>query len=108
MPHENQPRVDLIFEATCPNVDLARSRLRSAFFAAAMWPRWNEWAEDGVDTPDEFRGLGSPTILVNGKDVSPSKQEPAAGSCRLYRGADGGLDRAPSVLAIVEKLLTTA
>lgn len=46
--------------------------------------------------------LGSPTILVEGRDIFDSSAEPSL-SCRLYR-SDAGLDGAPSVAALVDAL----
>ena len=100
---KEHPKIDLIFEVTCPNVDLARSRLRSAFIAAGLTPHWREWERNSADTPDEFRQFGAPTILVDGHDVSPAEQGDAE-TCRLYSDAEGKLDRAPTVASIVEKL----
>lgn len=32
---------------------------------------WSEWSTDDPGCPEEYRSFGSPTILVNGRDVAP-------------------------------------
>jgi hypothetical protein len=43
---------------------------------------------------------GSPTLLVNGQDRFAEPGTAPAVACRLYRGDDGRLDRAPTVAAL--------
>lgn len=38
-------------------------------------------------TPENFKGWGSPTILVDGKDVAGNKQGEAI-ACRVYEGPE--------------------
>ena len=74
--------VELIYDAQCPNVEAARSRLREAFRAAGLPVSWQEWDRNDPGSPDRVRRFGSPTILVNGLDValaSPGE----ANSCRI-------------------------
>jgi hypothetical protein len=62
------------------------------------------WTEQDVTLPDapvELRGYGSPTILVNGRDVMGAA--PADGAaCRLYLGTD--LAGAPPLQSLVSAL----
>ena len=82
------PTVDLVYDVDCPNVDEARHVLRHALAETGFPPVWREWPRDAADTPPALRGLGSPTILVDGNDVS-ADATPASGherpnSCRIY------------------------
>ena len=80
--------VDLVFEAACPHVDDARALLRRALVDAGLPVSWREWNRDADETPSRLRGLGSPTILVNGSDVMTSDTELEAvrsNGCRLYQ-----------------------
>lgn len=101
------PEVDLVFDTECPNVDDARALLRTALAEAGLPETWREWERDAEGTPAELRGLGSPTILVNGVDVSGV--EPGAGSvdrancCRVYEN-DGRLRGVPPLKAVLGAL----
>ncbi|MDX1578217.1 MAG: thioredoxin family protein [Gemmatimonadota bacterium] len=90
-----RPRIELIYDDDCPNVGLARDRLREACRRARVEPAWVEWSRSDAEAPGYVQAHGSPTILVDGADpfVEP---EIAAGRCRVYR-TEGGLDRAPPV-----------
>lgn len=101
------PAVDLVFDADCPNVDDARTLLRTALIAAGLPPAWREWERDGADTPARLRGLGSPTILVNGIDVSGAERtddgSERANCCRVY-DFDGRLRGVPALGAVAGAL----
>ena len=97
--------VELIYFQGCPSVPLARERLSQAFAWLGMTPNWHEWDRNAPDAPRHTRAYGSPTILVNGKDVTG--MEPSCddvGSCRVYVGEDGMIDGAPSVAIIAAAL----
>jgi len=97
--------VELIYFYGCPNVPLARERLSCAFSALGMTPHWDEWDCNASGVPGHARTYGSPTILVNGKDVAgmePSGDE--VGSCRVYVDGAGTIDGAPSVEVITAAL----
>ena len=101
------PQVDLVFDADCPHADEARELLRRAMLAAGLPPTWREWTRDSVDTPPSFRGLGSPTILVDGIDVStddaPATGDTLANSCRIYQD-NGRLRGVPPLGAVTQAL----
>jgi hypothetical protein len=93
------PKIDLIYDPDCPNVDHARARLRQAITEYGQPLQWTEWVSDDRSLPDYASGHGSPTILVDERDVSAA---PARGrSCRMYEQPDGTLDPAPPVAAIL-------
>ena len=94
--------VELIFSPDCPNADLARGRISEALSALGRVPSWTEWNRESPTAPAYVRGYGSPTVLVDGRDVSASPAS-MADSCRVY-ASDAGFDRAPSVQALVEAL----
>jgi hypothetical protein len=102
------PTIDLIIAADCPNVSQARANLSAACSAAGVVPRWLEWEVADAVTPEEFRGFGSPTILVDGRDVDASGEEAAAaGHCRVYRGP-AGLTGVPPIPLIAAALRRSA
>lgn len=101
-------RVELIYDRTCPNVSAARAQIHKALMAAGLPPSWGEWDREGVDTPESFRAFGSPTILVDGRDVSgpatPGESLPNANSCRVYRDTEHGMTGVPALHLLVTAL----
>jgi hypothetical protein len=96
--------VILIHDPACPNVAAARSNLRAALDAAGQPPRWREFDRNAADTPAEWRAFGSPTILVDGRDVAGTDATAGGNSCRVYRSLDGRLIGVPSVEQITAVL----
>ena len=93
--------VELVYDRDCPNVDAARAALRCAFAEVGVAPAWGEWDRSVRESPSYARGYGSPTILVNGKDVAGAEPNTGADCCRLYTSDEGGLRGVPSVEQIV-------
>ncbi len=77
----NVPTIELVYFDGCPNAKKARESLRSALGAES----WREWNLSSGQTPEEFRRYGSPTVLVDGRDVTGEAGGNAAMACR----ADG-------------------
>jgi LPXTG-motif cell wall-anchored protein len=98
-------RVELIYDSDCPNVAAARSLLIKAFTRTGVSARWREWERGAPDSPDYARRYGSPTILVNGKDVAGSAPGAENAACRVYGEADGKLGRTPPLDAVCLALL---
>jgi len=80
-----------VYDAGCPNVDKARAVLSRALQEAGAPAVWTERCADDPSFPETHLGLGSPTVLVNGKDVAPGPHPwaprlPGHGPrCRIYR-----------------------
>jgi hypothetical protein len=100
-------RVELIYDRDCPNIGEARAALLRAFERAGMPAQWQEWERTAADAPSYAQGFGSPTVLVEGKDVAPMDELEGAGCCRLY-GDDSGTRRAPSWEQIAARLMEGA
>jgi hypothetical protein len=95
--------VDLIYATDCPNISLARTNLLRAFARAGMKPKWSEHRIGDPEAPPYTRGYGSPTVLVNGRDVTG--QPPSGESaCRIYEGVAGSA-HAPTVEQIAAALI---
>lgn len=88
------PEIDLIYFDGCPNAEQARTNLRTALDGGS----WREWNLSSADTPERFRRYGSPTVLVDGRDVTgeDGNGNSAAMACRS--------EGAPSPEVIREKL----
>lgn len=88
----SERKVDLVYFDGCPNADDARANLRAVLAAGS----WREWDLSSSETPDRFRRYGSPTVLVDGRDVTGDGGTTGGVACR----ADG----APSPQAIRKAL----
>lgn len=98
------PTVELIFDATCPNVDGARRQLRDALERVGRAPRWTEWDRAAASAPPYVQRYASPTVLVDGRDVAGGGHIDAGAGCRVYRDTAGAFVGAPTVDSIVAAL----
>lgn len=103
------PQVELIYDTDCPNVEEARRVLLHAFTRACLRPTWREFDRRAADSPIHVRDYGSPTILVNGKDVAESADNKAA-CCRLYAHPQGasGVPPVEQIVAALKKSAPSA
>jgi mercuric ion transport protein len=103
------PTVELVYEASCPNIAAARAHLLRAFEAAGCTARWTEWELSRRDAPAHVRGYGSPTVLVNSTDVTGEAPAGTDDCCRLYAASHGqAVCGAPPVAAIAAALRRAA
>jgi hypothetical protein len=96
--------IELIYDFDCPNVAKARTNLVAALAAVGREPIWTEWDRGAADSPSYVRNYGSPTVLVNGQDVSGEPSGEGGSCCRLYRSGSNRFDGAPSVEQVVAAL----
>lgn len=67
---------------------------------------WTEWSTGDAACPGRYRGFGSPTILVNGRDVAPGphpwarREDRDAPRCRLYELEGGSLSGVPPLVRV--------
>ncbi len=95
------PRVQLLFFAGCPHVAAARAQLERALAQAGLAPTWEELDVTAPDAPAHLRAYGSPTVLVDGVDVSGVGPGDAA-TCRLYSGSE--VPGAPPLASLMRAL----
>ena len=96
------PRVELIYDTDCPNVQHARKAMLDGFSEAGLQSSWMEWDRKSPESPAYVRAYGSPTILVDGRDVAGVGPSNGDSSCRLYRNGSSTFDGAPSAEKITE------
>lgn len=96
--------VELIYDLDCPNIRAARTQLLRAFAATGLIPRWREWAIGQADLPEHARQYGSPTILVQGKDVAGGEAPGTDACCRIYADSGGAMRGVPAVEQIAAML----
>ena len=97
-------RVELIYDTDCPNIRHAREALLRGFSEAGLRPSWTEWDRKSPDSPAYARRYGSPTVLVNGREVTGVPPTEDSDSCRIYDHGTGDLRCAPPVKAIASAL----
>jgi hypothetical protein len=98
------PSIELIYDADCPNVEAARRQLRQALAETGRLPQWQEWERSDRAAPSHVKQYGSPTVLLDGKDVAGGSPSASADCCRLYPGESGGLQGVPSAGVIASAL----
>lgn len=98
------PNVELIYDADCPNVVAARKQLRAAFQDLGQTPGWQEWDRGSPSSPAHAKQYGSPTILVNGRDVTGVSPSGVANCCRVYHSKRDGFQGVPPIDAITSAL----
>lgn len=99
------PEVELVYDADCPNPANARAQLLRAFSKAGIEARWREWRADDIEAPPHVRGYGSPTVLVDGRDVAGAAPIEGMRGCRVYAGTGDGPRGAPPVEIIVSRAI---
>lgn len=95
------PTLDLLFFPGCPHVPAAREQLQRALDACALEARWSEHDVTDPATPAPLRRFGSPTILIDGRDVTGQPPGDAT-ACRVYLGSDR--PGAPPLALLVQAL----
>lgn len=96
--------VELVYEMSCPNIEAAREQLLKAFQEIKITPHWQEWETSNPEAPEHVLGYGSPTILINGKDVCGEKPAENNNCCRVYTDPGGRYKGVPELSDIVEAL----
>ncbi len=83
-------RIQLLYFPSCPNADAARTRLRQALRRCGKALSWEEVDLDALGTSSSLRRFGSPSILIDGRDVCPDGAQRASGTtcCRVYPQSD--------------------
>ncbi|MEX0692451.1 MAG: hypothetical protein WD934_04645 [Gemmatimonadales bacterium] len=91
--------IELVYFRGCPNADVARANVRAALEALGRATPVTEWDQLADGAPERIKGYGSPTVLVNGRDIT-GVGAAAGATCR----AEG----APSVAQISAALASRA
>ncbi len=100
--------VELIYDKDCPNAAEARVQLMRAFSETGIPARWVEWDRGDPASPPYVRHYGSPTVLVDGKDVAGVGATGDVSCCRLYSDTEGGFRGAPAAAMIAGALRNVA
>jgi mercuric ion transport protein len=84
-------KIHLLYFQGCPNVEPARAALRDALSAEGVDVHVEEVDVEAADAPAWARGWGSPTILIDGKDLAGESRSTGS-SCRIYASGAPGVD----------------
>ena len=100
-----ESKVELLWWPECPSHDRALADLRAAVGELGLDPDAVQVLRiDSEEDAARERFPGSPTIRVDGKDVLPGGEEPAALTCRLYTLRDGRASPTPDPADLREAL----
>lgn len=108
MPTVTDTRIELVYDRDCPNVERARAMIHEALTTVNAPLLWTEWVRDAEGTPEMLRTFGSPTVLVNGRDVAYDGNgaiSADAHNCRVYFDDSGCICGAPSARLIVAAIV---
>lgn len=94
-------KVTLLFFNACPNWQATNDNLEA--LAVEFGFRLDRHHVETDEDAQRLQFRGSPTVLIDGRDVFASGDEPIGLSCRMYR-SDQGLAGAPSVAQLRDKL----
>ncbi len=97
------PTIEFIYDRDCPNVEPARAALRDALSTLKRAAVWQEWDRADKHAPEYVRAYGSPTILVDGKDIAGMPPGDAS-ACRIYRNEQGNTRGIPDTQLILAAL----
>ena len=86
--------IELLYFPDCPHWELAADRLREVTERRGLDVSYRVIDTDAEATRIGF--LGSPTILIDGRDVFATGDEPVGLSCRLY-ATPNGMEGAPTI-----------
>jgi len=103
--HPGELHIQLLYFATCPHASHALTLLQEALRSAGLGSEIEMIVVETEAAAQHHAFYGSPTIRVNGLDVSPpdTTSRPFLG-CRLYRQPDGHFAPFPSIEAIAQAL----
>jgi hypothetical protein len=98
--------VELLWWRGCPSWERALELLRAEMAAAGLDPETATVTQIEEEKDAARRDFpGSPTILVDGRDIQPpGPEEPRGLTCRVYRQRDGRVSPLPDQADIREAL----
>jgi mercuric ion transport protein len=84
-------KIELLYFQGCPNLEAARGALRQALAAERVDAGVVEIDLEAADSPEWARGWGSPTILIDGNELTGATPSSGA-TCRLYEAGAPTVD----------------
>lgn len=87
---------------------LRPENLSRVLISAKLPCTWTEWEQSSPDAPSYVRSFGSPTVLIDGRDVAGDAPGNEPSCCRLYESVENGKSDIPSEALIQAALLQDA
>jgi hypothetical protein len=89
-------RVSFLYYKDCPSHELALERLRQVLTEEEIEAEVEVIEVETDAQAEQWRFVGSPTILVEGRDIDPPPPSAQFGlTCRAYRREDGRISPLP-------------
>lgn len=100
-PPQAVPTIQFFYFADCPSHELALARLRQVLQEEGVADNVEIIAVESEEQAQQLRFPGSPTILINSKDiVAPPPDVSYTLTCRAYHLQDGRISPLPSAAMI--------
>ena len=96
-------KIELIYDKDCPNMEKARRNIHTALIRTGLPQIWKEWDRNDPSSPIHAKNFGSPTVLVDGRDVAGAS-ETEGNNCRVYLYGLNSIQGVPPVEQIVSAL----
>ncbi len=92
--------IRFLYTEECQSHDEALRRLRQVLDDEGIKAEIELVRVETFEEAKKLRYSGSPTILINGKDIDPLENCEYAPACRAYRLEDGRISPLPSISMI--------
>jgi hypothetical protein len=89
-------RVSFLYSENCPSHDEALIRLRKCVKSEGVEADIEIVKVETIEDAQRLKFVGSPTIMVNGRDIDPPTTSYHDLTCRAYRLEDGRISPLPS------------
>ncbi len=97
--------VTFLYYQECPSHELALEQVKTILREEDLQAEIRIIEVKTADQARELHFVGSPTILVNGKDIAPPPEDAVYGlTCRAYIREDGRISPLPPQSAVREAL----
>lgn len=83
-----QMKIELLYFTGCPNHEPTAARVRQVVERLGVEADIDEVEVTAEDDPAALKFLGSPTVLINGRDLDPAQRDGVryGFSCRMFAG----------------------
>ena len=100
-------KIEFLYFDGCPNADAARENLKNALQQLGLPYKWDEINLNSSNVPDTLKSYGSPTVLVDGKDINGAVDSSGSSNCRLYLTEKGFLGAPPveTITSSIKRIL---
>ena len=93
-------KILFLYSEDCPSHDEALQRLRKVMKEEGIRDEIEVIRVETSEDAERLKFIGSPTILIDGRDIDPPTNPYYALTCRAYRLEDGRISPLPSEVMI--------